>query len=80
MDHLWREKVQIQCLNKIWFQNGRLFFVPDFATLMSNLEHAFKKYNVHDNECQVYVACEAAQLERHEENGPLAKAVYDIVE
>ena len=47
---------------------------------MNNLEHAFKKYNFHDNECQMFVACESAQLDRQEENGPLAKTIYDIIE
>ena len=53
--------------------------LSDFASLMHNLEQAFKKYNVHEVECQMYVACEAAQLDRQDENGPLAKIVYDII-
>jgi hypothetical protein len=48
--------------------------------MMHSLEQAFKKYSVHDIECQMYVACEAAQLHRQEENGPLAKIVYEIIE
>lgn len=51
----------------------------DFATLMYSLEQAFKKYSVSHVECQMYVACEAAHVSRHEENGPLASMVYDIV-
>ncbi len=54
-------------------------FFPDFATLMHSLEQAFKKYSVNDIECQMYVACESAQINRQDENGPLAKIVYDIV-
>ncbi len=46
---------------------------------MHSLEVAFKKYSVTHIECQMYVACEAGQENRQEENGPLAKIVFDII-
>ena len=46
---------------------------------MHQLEKAFKKYSVHDIECQMYVSCEAALTHRHEENGPMAKIANDII-
>ena len=46
---------------------------------MSQLEQAFKKYQVEEAECEMYIACEASQVQRIEENGPLARIVYDIL-
>ncbi len=46
---------------------------------MAQLAEAFKKYEVADLECQMYVACEASQEARHEENGALAKEVFAIM-
>jgi len=51
----------------------------DIASKMAQLEQAFKKYQVEEAECEMYIACEASQVQRHEENGPLAKIVYDII-
>ena len=46
---------------------------------MAQLEQAFKKYQVEEAECEMYIACEASQVQRIEENGPLARIVYDIL-
>jgi len=51
----------------------------DVAGKMAQLENAFKKYQVEEAECEMYIACEASQVNRHEANGPLAKQVYDIL-
>ena len=55
------------------------FLLADVASKMAQLENAFKKYQVEEAECEMYIACEASQVHRHEENGPLAKIVYDIL-
>ncbi|XP_059095749.1 uncharacterized protein LOC131890427 isoform X1 [Tigriopus californicus] len=54
-------------------------FDMDLASQMFQLAEAFKKYEVKDRDCQTYVACEASQVQRHEENGILAKVVYDVM-
>ena len=46
---------------------------------MAQLETAFKKYQVAEAECEMYIACESSQVHRIEENGPLAKIVFDIL-
>jgi len=51
----------------------------DIASKMAQLEQAFKKYQVTEAECEMYIACEASQVNRHEENGPLAKIIFDII-
>ena len=43
------------------------------------LAEAFKRYEVHDLNCEMYVACEASQTNKHEENGPLATSVHQIM-
>jgi len=53
--------------------------VSDVASKMAQLEQAFKKYQVEEAECEMYIACEASQVQRIEENGPLARIVYDIL-
>jgi len=55
-------------------------FAPnDIASKMAQLEQAFKKYQVEEAECEMYIACEASQVQRIEENGPLARIVHDIL-
>merc|ERR1712166_734329 len=62
------------------FQTRYKRFAPnDIASKMAQLEQAFKKYQVTEAECEMYIACEASQVNRHEENGPLAKIVFDII-
>jgi len=51
----------------------------DVASKMAQLELAFKKYQVEEAECEMYISCEASQVHRIEENGPLARIVYDIL-
>jgi len=53
--------------------------MTDIASKMAQLEQAFKKYQVEEAECEMYIACEASQVQRIEENGPLARIVYDIL-
>jgi len=57
----------------------RRFANNDIASKMAQLEQAFKKYQVEEAECEMYIACEASQVQRIEENGPLARIVYDIL-
>lgn len=54
-------------------------FTHDIASKMAQLEQAFKKYQVEEAECELYIACEASQEQRIEENGPLARIVFDIL-
>jgi len=54
-------------------------YANDVASKMAQLEQAFKKYQVEEAECEMYIACEASQVHRIEENGPLAKIVHDIL-
>jgi len=66
------------------YQNQDQFYkraghADDIASKMAQLEQAFKKYQVTEAECEMYIACEASQVNRHEENGPLAKIVFDII-
>lgn len=51
----------------------------ELAGQMLALAEAYKKYEVEDLNCQIYVACEASQTNKHEENGILAKTVYGIM-
>jgi len=55
------------------------FAATDIASKMAQLEQAFKKYQVEEAECELYIACEASQVQRIEENGPLARIVFDIL-
>lgn len=56
-----------------------VFEGSDVASKMAQLETAFKKYQVAEAECEMYIACESSQVHRIEENGPLAKIVFDIL-
>ncbi len=46
---------------------------------MFQLAESFKKYEVTESDCQKYVSCEASQVHRHDQNGPLAKNVHGIM-
>jgi len=61
------------------FQTRYRRSASDIASKMAQLEQAFKKYQVTEAECEMYIACEASQVNRHEENGPLAKIIFDII-
>jgi len=50
----------------------------DVATKLAQLDSALKKYQVEEAECELFIACEASQVHRLEENGPLAKIVNEI--
>lgn len=56
-----------------------IFFFSDLASQMFELALAFKKYEVTSPPCQRYVACEASQETRIEQNGPLATLVNRIM-
>jgi len=53
--------------------------ISHLATKMSQLEHAFKKFEVESEECQMFVACEAAQLRKLEKNVPVVRIVNGIL-
>jgi len=61
--------------NQFYQRSGR---VDDVASKMAQLDQALKKYQVEEAECEMFIACEASQVHRLEENGPLARIVYDI--
>jgi hypothetical protein len=50
----------------------------NMVTKMLQLEQIFKKYSVEEDECMAYVACEAANVERLAENGPLVQQVHEF--
>jgi hypothetical protein len=58
---------------------NRAGHTDDIASKMAQLEQAFKKYQVEEAECELYIACEASQEQRIEDNGPLARIVFDIL-
>jgi len=65
--------------NQQQFYKRAGIFEADVASKMAQLELAFKKYQVEEAECEMYISCEASQVHRIEENGPLARIVYDIL-
>merc|ERR1712038_377028 len=71
-DHFYEDPTQYQTRYKRFAPN-------DIASKMAQLEQAFKKYQVEEAECEMYIACEASQVQRIDENGPLARIVYDIL-
>jgi hypothetical protein len=50
----------------------------NMVTRMLQLEQIFKKYEVEEDECRAYIACEAANVERLAENGPLVQQVHEF--
>jgi len=71
-DHFYEDPTEYQTRYKRFAPN-------DIASKMAQLEQAFKKYQVEEAECEMYIACEASQVQRIDENGPLARIVYDIL-
>jgi len=53
--------------------------ISNLATKMSQLESAFKKFEVETEECQKFVACEAAQLHKLKRNVPVVHIVNRIL-
>ena len=51
----------------------------DLATKMHQLEKAFKKFEVETEECQMFVACEAAQYKKLAQNVPVVQIVSQIL-
>jgi len=50
----------------------------DMVTKMLQLEQIFKKYEVEEDECRAYIACEAANVERLAENGPIVQKAHEL--
>jgi len=48
------------------------------VTKMLQLEQIFKKYEVEEDECRAYIACEAANVERLAENGPIVQQAHEL--
>ena len=55
------------------------FIFADLATKMHQLEKAFKKFEVETEECQMFVACEAAQYKKLAQNVPVVQIVSQIL-
>merc|ERR1711953_859884 len=53
--------------------------VSNLATKLTQLEKAFKKYEVETEECQMFVACEAAQYKKLAQNVPVVQIVSQIL-
>jgi len=51
----------------------------NLATKMHQLEKAFKKFEVETEECQMFVACEAAQYKKLAQNVPVVQIVSQIL-
>jgi hypothetical protein len=65
--------------SQFYARSDKNAFDADLAAQMAQLAEAFKKYEVEELSCQMYVACEASQEARHEENGQLARDVHNIM-
>jgi hypothetical protein len=52
--------------------------MDDMVTKMLQLEQIFKKYEVEEDECRAYIACEAANVERLAENGPIVQQAHEL--
>jgi len=50
----------------------------NMVTKMLQLEQIFKKYEVEEDECRAYIACEAANVERLAENGPIVQKAHEL--
>lgn len=50
----------------------------NMVTKMLQLEQIFKKYEVEEDECKAYIACEAANVERLAENGPIVQKANEL--
>jgi hypothetical protein len=50
----------------------------NMVTKMLQLEQIFKKYEVEEDECKAYIACEAANVERLAENGPIVQKAHEL--
>merc|ERR1712240_740827 len=53
--------------------------VSNLATKLTQLEKAFKKYEVETEECQMFIACEAAQAKKLAQNVTVVKIVSQIL-
>lgn len=53
--------------------------ISSLATKMQQLETAFKKFEVQAEECQMFIACEAAQTHKLKTNVPIVQIVNRIL-
>jgi len=53
--------------------------ISNLATKLTQLEKAFKKFEVETEECQMFVACEAAQYKKLAQNVPVVQIVSQIL-
>jgi hypothetical protein len=53
--------------------------ISNLATKLHQLEKAFKKFEVETEECQMFVACEAAQYKKLAQNVPVVQIVSQIL-
>jgi len=60
-------------------QFNQRYGISNLATKMSQLETAFKKFEVETEECQMFVACEAAQIRKLARNVPVVQIVNRIL-
>lgn len=50
----------------------------NMVTRMLQLEQIFKKFEVEEDECRAYIACEAANVEKLAENGPIVQQTHEF--
>jgi hypothetical protein len=60
------------------YRRKRSAFEQNMVTKMLQLEQIFKKYEVEEDECRAYIACEAANVERLAENGPIVQKTHEL--
>merc|ERR1719232_816748 len=61
------------------YRRKRSPFTYNLATKLTQLEKAFKKFEVETEECQMFVACEAAQYKKIAQNVPVVQIVSQIL-
>jgi len=61
------------------YRRKRSPFTYNLATKLTQLEKAFKKFEVETEECQMFVACEAAQYKKLAQNVPVVQIVSQIL-
>ena len=70
------QEIIFQFFFKVFF-----YLYIDMAFKLYSLNESFRKYQMEDLECQMYVACEAGKQlhgENHEDFGSLTKRIHKI--
>ena len=65
----------------VFFQIVFFYLYIDMAFKLYSLNESFRKYQMENLECQMYVACEAGKQlhgENHEDFGSLTKRIHKI--